>query len=751
MVAVVSVLVSASIAAAATHPRARETHLGTHTSSPRAHASAVPAPVGFLPNRVLVGFRPRTTRRAQRDLERALGARSLGPLTLTLGRSRAVGALRRRVGPSFLLAVAPGRVTAVVRAFRRHWAVVRYAEPDYVMRGLDAIPAAHIGAREAPRVSASSSTSAPVLLPNDPSFGLQWGSYNTGQQVNGTTGTAGADDGAARAWSTTTGSRSIVIGEVDTGVDYTHPDLVGNIWTNPGGIGGCAAGTHGYNVISSTCDPMDDDTQYGGHGTHVAGIMGATGNNGTGVAGMNWQTTILPVKWVASDGSASTSDLISALNWLLQAKQAGVNIRVINDSPTFVGTAFSQALSDEIDTLGANNILFVTAAGNTGQDNDNLSYRRYPCGYDRPTELCVTASDQNNALPSWANYGASTVQLAAPGNNIYSTLLGHSYGYIDGGSMASAQVSGAAALVLSAQDMTTSALRQDILSNVHPVAAFTGKVSSGGILDVCAALPGCSSSSSAAPASTGAPQVSGTPQVGQVLSATEGSWSGSPSSFAYAWSRCSSAGCSAISGAAGATYQVVSGDVGDTLEVTVTASNSTGSTSATSQPTAVVVAAPSSSQTTLGNSVVGSGWDSFAANRKRVNVYALSGQASLSKLEIYLSSAGGSGTADLEGVIYADSGGAPGALIAVSGQLAYSGSAAGWYALPFASQVTLSAGTYWIGVITGGSGGVAAFRYSSVSGSRDYNNNSYSSGPSNPFGSSFSTDSEQMSLYAPLS
>ena len=220
---------------------------------------------------------------------------------------------------------------------------------------------------------------------------------------------------------------------------------------------------------------------------------------------MNWSTTILPVRWVSDNNMASsTSDLISALDWLLKAEQAGVNIRVVNDSNVFIGTASSQALSDEIDALGANNILFVTAAGNTGQNNDNPQYRRYPCGYNRPTEICVTATNQNDQLPSWANYGLNTVDLAAPGDNIYSTLRNGAYGYISGTSMASPQVAGAAALILSVQDMPVTALKAQILNTVDPIPALSGMVRTGGRLDVCNAMPGCAVSASVNPVSIAA-------------------------------------------------------------------------------------------------------------------------------------------------------------------------------------------------------------------------------------------------------
>ena len=358
--------------------------------------------------------------------------------------------------------------------------------------------------------------SAPVALgalPNDPFFPLQWAYSNSGQSVptqeaeehlgGSTAGTAGADERTLRAWRVSTGSRAIVIGETDTGVEYGHPDLQANIWTNPGNIGGCAAGSHGYNVVEHTCDPDDDDKAYGGHGTAVAGILGATGNNALGVAGVNWQTTILPVKWLNEKASGYTSGLIEALQWLVAARQAGVNIRVVNDSQTFPGTAFSPKLKEEIEVLGANNILFVSAAGNSGDNNDVEAERRYPCGYDLPNEICVTATDDNDQLPSWANYGPHTVDLAAPGVSIYSTLREDAYGYLSGGSMAAPQVAGAAALILSVDpSLSASQLKADILSNVDPLPSLAGKVITGGRLDVCKALPGCEAT---APPSTVAP------------------------------------------------------------------------------------------------------------------------------------------------------------------------------------------------------------------------------------------------------
>jgi subtilisin family serine protease len=424
------------------------------TAPPAAHRAGV----------VLVGFEPGLSAAERHGIESTPGS-ARGSRTLVSGpRFAAAGRSMRGIGPLTRLRVKPGSERRVVRRLRAT-AGVRFAELDYVM--------------------------AQDAVPDDPGFGLQWGFQNIGQTVNGTTGAAGADENAVAAWDDETGSRTVVVGVVDSGVDYNHPDLAANVWTNPGGVGGCPAGTHGRNVVAGSCDPMDDETVFGGHGTHVAGIAGAVGDNGIGVTGVNWQSTILPVKWLNANGSGSTSQLIAALDWLLTAQASGVNVRVINDSATFLGTAYSQALSDEIDLLGAHNILFVTAAGNTGDDNDDPSVRRYPCGYDRPTEICVTASNQSDQLPTWANYGANTVDLAAPGVNVYSTLRGGTYGYVSGGSMAAPQVAGTAALILAAGDRPVDSLRARILGNVDLLPSLAGLVHTGGRLDVCAALPGC--------------------------------------------------------------------------------------------------------------------------------------------------------------------------------------------------------------------------------------------------------------------
>jgi subtilisin family serine protease len=761
---------------------------GTAAAAPSLGSSA--SRRTFRAGVVLVSFEADTTNARRRAITDAVGALSARPL---IAPSTTSGRRPGRVsGGLFTLRLPSTDVLGATRELERIDGVA-YAEPDYLMSA--------------------------TATPNDPSFGLQWGSANTGQTVNGTSGTAGADDSAAKAWNVTTGSRSVVIAEVDSGVDYRHPDLAANVWTNPGGVGGCAAGTRGYNVLTSSCDPMDDENVYGGHGTHVAGILGATGNNSTGVAGMNWATTILPVKWLDSNGNGSTSQLIAALEWVLKAKRAGVNVRIVNDSATFVGTASSQALSDEIDALGANDILFVTAAGNTGESNDDPSVGRYPCRYGRPNELCVTASDQRDRLPSWANFGAKTVDLAAPGANIYSTLRNGTYGYVSGGSMAAPQVAGAAALVLSRGYQSVSSLKATILNSVDRLSSLSGLVRTGGRLNVCKAVSACGTTSTAtfgkttvgassdslsanrkrvnryslassgsltkltvylAPSGvTGQQAIKGVVYAdsngspGRLLAASnqldfhstdKAGWYDltlpQPTALAAGnyWIGLLTGGTANVAtfrwdagGARVFNTNTYSSGPSDPFGTVSGSDNEQASLYATYTPTSSPSPSPSPTPTTatFGKTNVGGSSDTFAADRKRVNRYALPGSGAVQKLRIYLAPTTTAGQQTIKGLVYADSNGAPGRLLATSNELVFRNTnAAGWYDLPLSSPLSLVAGNYWIGVISGPSSGVASFRWDSVASSRLVNSNAYSAGPSDPFGTPTSTDAEQMSLYA---
>jgi subtilisin family serine protease len=557
-----------------------------------ATAQQAPAPPPFRDGTVLVGFKAGIPESSGQAAVSAVGA-----------------VVSKQLEPGIhVLAVRAGTVLAAVQALRARPEVL-YAEPDYLQHADG--------------------------LPNDPSFPLQWGLLNSGQSVNGTTGSPGADERATAAWNVTTGGTSVVVAVVDTGIDYTHPDLAPNVWSNSGGVNGCAAGTHGYNVLNSSCDPMDDDTQYGGHGTHVAGIIGAAGNNGVGVTGVNWTARIMGVKWISSTGSGYTSDLITALNWVVNAKKAGVNVRVVNDSATWAGTALSQALSDTIDLLGANDILFVSASGNTAQNNDATP--RYPCVYDRPNQICVAASDQTDHLWSSANWGATTVNMAAPGVNIYSTLRNSTYGFISGGSMACAEVSGAAVLILSTGYQSVANLKADILNNVDVLSSLSGLVATGGRLDVCNAITGCALVTGP-PANTSPPTITGATRQGQVLTAAVGTWSPSPNAYAYQWNRCNSSGanCTAINGATASTYTLMAtADIGATISVTVTASNGYGAGAATSAATAVVSAAPAVSWTVTANIADGQ----TVCGKAQWQAFTSIGSSGVSSVQFYIDGA----------------------------------------------------------------------------------------------------------------
>lgn len=332
---------------------------------------------------------------------------------------------------------------------------VEYAEPNYIIKA--------------------------NVIPNDPSFSSLWGMNNTGQ----TGGTLDADVDAPEAWNIQTGSASTVIGVIDTGIDYNHSDLAANIWTNPGEIpgngidddsNGFIDDVHGWDFYNNDSNPMDDN----GHGTHVAGTIGAVGNNGAGVAGVNWSVKIAALKFLNSSGSGSTVGAINAVNY---ANMMGFKVT----SNSWGGGGFSQALYDAIAAANTNGDLFVAAAGNDGSNNDAVA--SYPASYDLPNIISVAATDHNDAIAYFSNYGLSSVDIAAPGVNIYSTTPGNTYGTKSGTSMATPHVSGVVGLVLAQfPSLDANGVKARILNGADPIPSLDGKILTGGRLNSYNAL-----------------------------------------------------------------------------------------------------------------------------------------------------------------------------------------------------------------------------------------------------------------------
>ncbi len=313
--------------------------------------------------------------------------------------------------------------------------------------------------------------------PNDPSYGSLWGLNNS------TTSTA--DISAPEAWNTGTGTGRTIVAVIDTGIDYNHPDLAANMWKNSGEIpnngkdddgNGFKDDVYGFDFANNDSNPMDDN----GHGTHVAGTIGAVGNNGIGVSGVVWKTRLMALKFLDSSGSGYMSDAVRALNYAVAN-----GAKVINNS--YGGGGSDPAMVSALANARAKGVIFVAAAGNDGTNND--SSPSYPANYNSDNVVSVAATDRTDKLASFSNFGRTTVDIAAPGVGIYSTLPNGKYGTYSGTSMATPHVAGAMALVWDAHPTWTYRQVIDaVLNSADPVSSLSGKVATGGRLDVAGAI-----------------------------------------------------------------------------------------------------------------------------------------------------------------------------------------------------------------------------------------------------------------------
>ena len=332
------------------------------------------------------------------------------------------------------------------------------------------------------------------VTPSDPLYPQQWGLNNPG----------GVDINAPAAWAITTGNPSTIVAVIDSGIVTSHPEFAGRLWTGPGGI-------HGWNFITNTANLQDNN----GHGTHVAGILGASANNGLGIAGVNWGAKLMILKTIDATGLASIPATVNAIHYAVDH-----GARVINAS--WDGSSDDPALDDAINYAGAHNVVIVVAAGNESANDDTTP--TYPASYRAPNEISVAAVDRGGNLASFSNYGTGTVAIAAPGVGILSTYLGNGYTSLDGTSMATPFVTGVIALVAGLHPSDTAAqLIQAVTATARPLPSLAGKVSSGGIVDAAAALNyGVSAASSPSPVASPAPAASGTSGVhAQLLGVNE--------------------------------------------------------------------------------------------------------------------------------------------------------------------------------------------------------------------------------------
>lgn len=319
-----------------------------------------------------------------------------------------------------------------------------------------------------------------AAIQNDPRYAEQWSLENIGQ----TGGTADADINATQMWAIEDGSPAVVVGVIDTGVDYNHADLRENMWRNPSEIpgngidddnNGYIDDVYGINAINGSGNPVDDNA----HGTHVAGTIGADGNNAVGVVGVAQDVQIAGCKFLAANGSGSTSDAIECLQYFAALKSRAVNpVNIVATNNSWGGSSRSQALEDAIKAHKNLGILFVAAAGNSAANNDTSG--SYPANYDVPNVISVAATDHNDRLASFSSYGKRSVHVAAPGVKILSTVLNQGYSAFSGTSMATPHVTGLVAVTKSRfPELDYLQLKNLVIASGTPIASISNTTITG--------------------------------------------------------------------------------------------------------------------------------------------------------------------------------------------------------------------------------------------------------------------------------
>lgn len=369
------------------------------------------------------------------------------------------------------------------------------------------------------------------VVPNDPQYASQYFLNNTGQAG----GRAGADIRAQQAWTLQTGTR-VVIAVIDTGVNYNHPDLQNNIWTNTREIAGNGVDddrngfvddVRGWDFANNDNNPLDDNR----HGSHVAGIIAAQGNNGVGVSGVNWSAQIMPLKFMTATGSGTSANAIRAINYAVAN-----GAKISNNS--WGGGAFSQALQDAITAAESAGHLFVAAAGNSSSNNDTTP--SYPASYPNANVISVAATTSSDGLATFSNFGARSVDLGAPGQGILSTVLGSATATLSGTSMAAPVVAGVAGLVLAANSsLSVGALRNAILNSTDPVTALSGRTVTGGRVNAFRALQSVGTGTAPPPTAPPGPTPSAlavTPSGARIAAGAQIVFSATGGTAPYTWS-----------------------------------------------------------------------------------------------------------------------------------------------------------------------------------------------------------------------